>query len=473
MLSSTYKTKSKSGDELMIFVSGEVGSFVYIDDFKVYETDFMPLITIPDISNFYYTYENNVVFNEDVTPGGLKISGYIAKVFTDATLTKTVGEKAVIPVGATLVVYDKYNNFRYYTVSEMFLKNILVQSKNADKTGFSFSDVKYETASGVHGREADDLTFKITINSSSTNNGYFNYNYTNMNSDRYFVFESSVFSESDCTVRIGTRYHNPISADITTQSGKYKKNQWNKVVYIFDKINNTGYLYINGELCSTKADISNFTVTETAFRFVIYAPNGTVHYMDDISVYECAVKPNPVKAGVIEPGMNYLINLSTLYMPQDIDMSDLKSVFDIDDNIDVKLIKDGNIIDYAAGGKFPDKSTIVLDKGESVITAYDISVVADNNVVMFGTATEEGVLTDGVLTVGIPLEKTSGTSAKVGIAKYKDGKLLSIETAIGSAAARFVKCDIEIDADTVDTVKVFVWNNKFIPLSKNGISTNK
>ena len=47
------ETTAKSGDGLMIFVSGDVGSYVYLDDFRVYQTDAMPLITTPDISSSY------------------------------------------------------------------------------------------------------------------------------------------------------------------------------------------------------------------------------------------------------------------------------------------------------------------------------------------------------------------------------------------------------------------------------------
>lgn len=190
--------------------------------------------------------------------------------------------------------------------------------------------------------------------------------------------------------------------------------------------------------------------------------------MDDISIYEADAKPNPVSAGVIQPGVNYLINSSILYMPEDADMKDIRTIFGIDDNIDVKLIKDGQKVDFASGGKFPENSTVVLDKGNSVITSYDINVVKNNDVIMYGTSTESGVLSDGVLTVGVPLSDMSQTNARIGVAKYKDGNLVSIQAVEGNIYARFAKCDIDIDTNTVDTVKVFVWNGKYIPLSKNG-----
>ena len=49
---------------------------------------------------------------------------------------------------------------------------------------------------------------------------------------------------------------------------------------------------------------------------------------------------------------------------------------------------------------------------------------------------------------------------------------MSLETVQANQYARFAKCDIDIDATEVDTVKVFVWNDKYIPLSKNGVITN-
>lgn len=465
---SSNNTTAKSGDELMIFVSGDVGTYVYMDDFKVYETDFVPFITIPDISNDYYTFENNVVLEDGETPLSLTVRGYSAKAFYDELCKNPVGEKAPIPVGATMVVYDRFNNFRYYKVSDEFKKNIIATGDGETTEKISFSDVSMEKVTAVHGREAGDTSYKLTMKSAQdTNNGYLNFDYANMNEDRYLVFEASAFSEADCKIRIGTRYHNPISADITTDSGKYNKNQWNRIVYIFDKKEKIGYFYINGTLCSTKG-VTDFTINQTNFRFVIYAPNGTVHYMDDISIYEANAKPNPVAAGVIQPGLNYLINSSILYMPEDIDMKDIRTVFGIDDKIDIKLIKDGQKVDFASGGKFPDNSTVVLDKGNSVITSYDINVVKNNDVIMYGTSTESGVLSDGVLTVAVPLSDMSQTNARIGIAKYKEGNLVSIQAVEGNIYARFAKCDIDIDTSAVDTVKVFVWNNKYVPLSKNG-----
>ena len=119
-----------------------------------------------------------------------------------------------------------------------------------------------------------------------------------------------------------------------------------------------------------------------------------------------------------------------------------------------------------------DNTPMAIQTADGQFTSYDISVTEYNNTVMYGSADGDGVLKDGELNIAVPVSNMFNPP-DVGIATYKDGKLVSLQKAQHNGYPyRFIQHQITVDTSTTDTIKIFVWDNlNFAPIAKNGLIT--
>lgn len=464
------------GGVVRLLVSGDAGSYTYVDDIRIYETATIPMVTVPDLSDKYQIAGERIIFSSDTKPESLSADRLIIKVFTDRNCT-TLVENTNIADGNVIVVRDALNTFRYYIAGDNPVKTVLFEAKGAEDIKKNFIDCQYTTESGKYYREPSDTSYKITIASAATSvNAFFNYEYSKQGTDRYVLAETSVYFPEGYeygTFQICTNQHNPISKTVNIGSSDLPTERWNKVVFAFDKQEKKTHLYINGVEHHSQS-YAYFPAEKNNIRFVVYADQGTVVYFDDISIYEADIMPAITKAAVMPDSTNYILYGAMFYASENASVSNLQSWIKSDTATTVRFYRDGQIVEAVSPeDAVPDESTMIIQTEDGHFTSYDIKVAKSNETIMYGTANSSGKLTDGELKIAVATEGIFDTMT-AGIAYYKDGKLVDIEQIPEEYFVHFLRHNIKVDTTKYDTIKVFVWEpDNILPRGKNGLLTSK
>ena len=207
-------------------------------------------------------------------------------------------------------------------------------------------------------------------------------------------------------------------------------------------------------------------------RFVVYAAQGATAYFDDLVIYESDLMSPVTKAAVMPSSTRYILYGATLYASQNTSVRNIQSWVQSETDTSIRFFRDGQIVEVSDSSYIPDDSTLVIQTADGQFTSYDISVTDFNNTIMYGSANGDGVLTDGELNIAVPVSNMFNPP-DVGIATYKDGRLVSIQNVEHNGYPyRFVQHQMTVDTNTTDTIKVFVWDSSNIaPLAKNGFIT--
>ena len=451
---------------LIAYSEEDEGGYLYVDDYRIYESDLPPIVSVPDIGSYYSVNEDTVAFEEGTTPLELSAGRLTLRVFEDDTFAVQLGEEDEIVTGNVVVAEDSFKTITYYTVNNTVTKSILAAALDTNiPAELKVIDADISPAYGVHGRDASDESIKLALTYS---NGYIQYNYASPSEDRYVVLEASAYTEEDGFYKIGTNGHYSISDNVYIKDESGYKNQWSRVVFIFDKEDGKGSLYVNGDLVNEKTVDIFPSSSHSMLRFIYYGAVGQTVYLDDISIYECNVKPAVANAAVIPASVRYILFNSELYLPSDVRRSQLESVLEIDDEAtEINIYKEGAEVEIDSDGALPDDSFMTLKRGDNLYTAYNVHITENNNAFFYGPMGTSKVLSDGVLKIAVPIENVTD-QPKVIVAGYKNGELVSIAQPAAEGFSKHITYDIEVVSADCDSIKVMVWDfDSLMPYSKN------
>lgn len=473
VLTGTATTGLKSGGVIRLLVTGASGSYTYLDDIRIYETSTLPIITVPDLSDKYQIADERIIFPSKTKPEQLSSDRLVIKVFTDKNCTTPVVNTNIAD-GNVIVVRDAHNTFKYYIAGDKPVKTILFEAKGEQTNIYTDCTVEYE--SGAYYRDPGDTSYKLTVASAATApNLFFNYVYNKPGDDRYILAEASMYFPDGYkydSFAVCTNQHNKLTNQLKVGSTALPKDRWNRVVFIFDKQENKSHLYVNG-IEHHNINISYFPNEKNNLRFVVYADQGTVMYFDDIVVYESDIMPPVTKAAVMPESTNYIVYGAMLYAAEHSSVSEIASWVKSDTDTTVRFYRDGQIVETSNKDTVPDDTTMIIQTSDGQFTSYDIKVTKSNETIMYGTANSSGKLTDGELNIAVATEDIFDLLT-VGIAYYKDGKLVDIEQIPEEYFVYFLKHNIKVDTTKYDTIKVFVWEpDNILPRGKNGLLTSK
>lgn len=459
-----------SGKAVRLIVnSGEsIGGYLYIDDYRIYESDVLPIVSVPDISSYYPVNESTVAFEEGATPSSLSAGRLTLRVFEDETFTTQFGDEDAISSGNVVVAEDSFKTLSYYTVNNNVEKNYIlsVSDTNIPEEIFKVTDATLSAAYGIHGRDVNDESIRLDLTHS---NAYIQYIYDFDSSDsRYVTIEASAYTECDGQYNIASSGHQPISERIYVKDESGYKNQWTRIVFIFDKNEHKGYLYCNGTLI--KETVSKFFPSDAfdMIRFVYYGAVGATVYLDDISIYECDVKPAVAKAAVVPASVRYILFNQDLYLPSDVRRSQLESVLEIDDELtEISVYKDGAAAEVGDEESLPDESLMTLKRGENLYTAYNVHITERNKGFFYGNMGKSGVLSDGKLKIAVPIENVADQPLVL-VAGYKGGKLVTVAKPVAEGYTKHITYDLDVVGDECDSIKVMVWScDNLMPYSES------
>ena len=461
-----------SGKAIRLIAHSKVnkGGYLYIDDYRIYESDILPMVSVPDISPYYSVSDNVVTFESGTTPLDFSAGRLTLRAFADDTFAVQLGEEDEVVSGNILVAEDSFKTLTYYVVDNNVTRKILVSASDTNlPEALKLKDATMSPAYGIHGREASDESIMMTL---TNTNGYMRYNYAEPSEDRYVVLETSAFASEDGYYRIGTKGHSPLVDNVYVKDGSGLKNQWARFVYIFDKDCNEGSLYVNGELVQKKTINIFPSDAYSEMRFIYYSDVGKVAYLDDFSIYECDVKPSVAKAAVVPASVRYILFNADLYLPADVRYSQLESVLEIDDEAtEIKIYKDGANVELGSDASLPDKSFLTLKRSDNLYTAYNVHITENNKAFFYGTMGDSGVISDGVLKIAVPIANVTD-QPKVIVAGYKGGELVSVVQPVAEGFTKHITYDLSVTAEDYDSIKVMVWDHgSLMPYAKNALIT--
>ena len=457
-----------SGNYVRIIANSEIdnGGYLYIDDYTIYEMDVPPLATVPDISSHYRVSDGVVSFDGNLTPADISVNNYKIRVYTDNTYTEQIAQNKLIKTGYELVAEDSSNTITYYTVNNDLSKNLLMTANDTNiPEELILSGADISGKNGVFGRENADESIKLTLTSSPA---YAGYEYNEENDKRYVVMEASAYTNSDGQYKFTTAGNMTLSAGATVADDTGLKEQWMRLVFVFDKQLQVGCMYVNGQNTGYVFCTAFLDDTHKEIRMMFEGNTGDEIYIDDIAVYECDVRPVIAQAAVIPQSIAYIMFNSDLYLPSDIRYSHLENAFEPDEDItQIKIYKDGQAIEPDADGKIPDNSIISLKKNDNVYTSYNVHITPDNQAFFYGAMSRGGVLENGTLKMAVPVENVNDMP-KIIVAGYRGGELVYVQTAQTQENSRYITHELDIVNSEYDTVKIMVWkNSNLMPYSKN------
>ena len=464
----SYDAQFTSGNVVRFIVNASegAGSYLYIDDYSIYESDILPIVSVPDISPYYSTNGEAVTFEEGTTPEMLSAGRLTLRVFTDASLTSELKDTDMIQEGNVLVVEDMSKTLRFYTIDNNVTKTVLASVSDANiPSNLRIVDGTVASAYGVHGRDASDESMSIVLGNV---NAYMQYLYTAFSDSRYLVMEVSAYTDNNGSYGVATNGHQLLSNNVYVKDDTVYKDQWTKFVYIFDKDTSKGSLYANGSFVSETTFPTFPTSSRNAMRFVFSGDIGSAFCIDDVVIYECDVKPAVAKAAVVPASVRYILFNSDLYLPSDIRRSQLESILEIDDETtDIKIYKDGALVEPGNDESLPDGAFMTLKRGNNLYTSYDVHITKNNTGFFYGPMGQSGKLGDGVLRIAVPIEDVAD-QPMVMVAGYKDGKLAYIERPVAEGYTRHITHNVNLEKSEYDSFKVFVWDcEAFMPYAQN------
>lgn len=272
----------------------------YLDDIKIYKSDFNEAPTIPYINDgdTYTVADGNITLSDDTTIQDISnntddCSG-ISAYTNDSLAAKITGTK--LSSGNVLVVKGSDGEtYGYYSVSHADDKNYLVNCKNGEIDGLTRQKYTVSTATGIGGKSAADVSTKLTSFTKTEmaaydGNGYFSYNYKKTSD--YFVVEYNYYPTDDKSrqIFIVTNGNAAVTGNATLEA-----NKWHKVMGYVDFTGESalGYLYVDGKLVSNpEGNVTGFG-DGMQIRFGSYGSDDAYHisYIDDIKLYETDTLP--------------------------------------------------------------------------------------------------------------------------------------------------------------------------------------
>ena len=458
----TSSTDFTTGKTIRLSIScGEIGKSMYIDDFKVYETNGGAVITMPDLSHYYdVAADGSISVDGGTALSELNSGDLTLRAYTDNTYTAEVPGVEDLATGNVIVAEDAYKGLSYYKVVTNVTKNVLAYSY--DGTFTKISGVGYTGAvGGVMGKEASDKVAEFAIRSGSDNSSYAEFSYNSPSETGYLVVEATVYlSDAIDSMQFGTGSHTALT---NKDFFKFRKNQWNKVMYVYNCAKRFGELYVNGVKQGEGTPPDKFLTSTNAIRIICRGIGGSKFYFDDMTVYETNVYPEAGKPAQVKDNMKYLLYDYSLFMTSATEYADLSSLFQVGDSTVVRFLdENNNIIEVSNGDTLPkDAVYMTLYTGRANYTAYKVRVTDFYNGVVYGPAYDEetGNATTGTLKIAVPIENLS-KECVIAVAAYSDKEVLEdVWLYKADASSMYVNCDIPVDAAKYARIGVMVVNN--------------
>ncbi|MBQ7900772.1 MAG: hypothetical protein IJ365_02255 [Clostridia bacterium] len=464
----TSGTAFEAGKQIRLrLVGSAVGDVIYIDDFRVYETNGGAVITMPDVSSYYQVAQDGKV----TVPGGTALIDMSAgdltlRAYTDSTYLTEVVVNDDLTSGQILVAEDVYKSLSYYTIVSSVNKNILAYSNDGTITNVSGSHKGYSAAAGgIRGKDASDKAAQYTV-SADASDVYLEYKYENPATTGYLVFEATAyFGDSGSGVQMAAGGNNPLtSTSRYYPESDYRPNQWNKYMYVYNIETNRGDFYINGEKVSADTvppDI--FLTSRYELRLIYYGTAGDTVYYDDVLVYETNVYPNATKAASVPENMKYVIYNYQLFMASATEYADLSQMFRLTNSTVIRFLdSNNNIIQVAEGDTLPKNAMLMtLYNGNGTYTTYDVKITDYYNGVAYGPAYSDrsGTATTGTLKVAVPIENLS-KECVVAVAAYgSNDNMKDVWLYKADNTSMYINCVVPVDAAKYSRIAVMVLDN--------------
>ena len=443
---------------------GEIGKSMYVDDFRIYETDGGAVITMPDLGYYYdVAADGSVAIEANTTPADIKAGELIVRAFADNTYTNEIIPVEDLSTGDILVAEDANKSLSYYTVVTNVSKKVLKSAYDGNMAGMAGSCYT-GAVEGVYGKAASDKVALYTRG--SANDVFTQFDYTNPSDTGYLVLEATVYlDDKTTTFQFGTGQHTALTNKNTIEPGtEYRVNQWNKVMYVYNCATRYGDFYVNGVKHSEGTVPTKFLDTTSSIRLIVYSDEEAhKFYVDDVVVYETNVYPVAGKPAQVNNNMKYVLYDYNMFMTSATEYADLTSLFQIPDSTVVRFLDaNNNIIEVSKGDTLPkDAVYMTLYTGKANYTAYKVRVTDYYNGVVYGPAYDEttGEATTGTLKLAVPIENLS-KDCVVAVAAYGEGNVLEdIWLYKADATSMYVNCDIPVDAQKYSKIGVMVVDN--------------
>lgn len=457
-------TGFKSGSVIrLIAYGGANGDAMYIDDFKIYESATMPVVTMPDVGAYYRVDDGKINVSGDMTPSAFKADKLNLRVYSDGTFSHLLNADEKITDGNIIVAEDLDKALSYYDVVCDASRRTLATATDAKfDGGMSVIDADVETVGGFAGKDGTDESAMLTVTGKS--DCYVRYIDNGFTDKNYIAYEISAYPQSDGRIYFATNDHSALSKQVTIGT-ECIMNQWNRFVLLINREESTAALYVNGNLVELKSGVEFPTAEKNNLRFVYKAASGSKICVDDAVVYETDMKPNVTKAAVLSQSTEYILFNRELYLPSDVRYSALGDLLGVGRGVSVGFVKDGVRV-TPNNGIVPDGTVMTL-KNSDVLTTYDIHVTHDNSPFAYGEAISDGKLTDGLLTAVVQINSAEPND-KITVAAYKDGKLVKISQPPMQKNGRYAFFNIEANTTEYDSIKLFLWKGvSLFPLGSN------
>jgi hypothetical protein len=455
-------TAFDSGKQIRLrLVCKEVGDVMYVDDYRMYESDAGAVITMPDMSSYYeVTADGALKLDGGTSLSELKTGGLSLRAYTDNSYTTNVLDVEDLEPGNIVVAEDTNKGLSYYTVATDVLKNVLGYSYDGTLT--NISGIGYTGAvGGVMGKEASDKVAEFAIRTGTDNSAYTEFGYNSPSDTGYLVVEATIYlSDAISSMQFGTAQHTALT---NKSLFEYRKNQWNKVMYVYNCSARFGEFYVNGVKQGEGTPPDKFLTTTGAIRIIFYGTAGSKLYFDDMTVYETNVYPTAGKPAQVNPNLKYVLYDYSLFMTSATEYADLNTMFQTSDSTVVRFLdKNNNIIEVSEGDTLPkDAVYMTLYTGKANYTSYKVRVTDFYNGVVYGPAYDEatGNATTGTLKVAVPIENLS-KDCVVAVAAYGAGETLEkVWLYKADASSMYVNCDVPVDASKYARIGIMVMDN--------------
>ena len=291
---------------------------VYVDDFKIYETNNKPAGTTETVlpapaSNANYSLSSGKL---NVLPGTtaaqVRAANANARIFTDASCSEYAADDAVMQNGMVFALDNSYKAVGAYPVVISY-GEVEIDLRTGDD-GAAFPTVANgsgETVSGFAGKDASDKILAVTANTDthialkswgtvvktgSDNSVTPSWSKTDYNG--YLVAEASIFNIDNTTIALVTTQTGQVSGNVAAY---IPANEWARVKFVYNAVDgdaNEGktMTYVNGKavtgwINSVFGKMAAYSTNNYMCNDIRISMKGSTSgvaatYIDDIRVYE-------------------------------------------------------------------------------------------------------------------------------------------------------------------------------------------
>lgn len=373
---------------------------VYLDDFKIYETNNKPAGTTETAlpvpaSNASYSVSNGTLnVLPGVTVAQVKAANANARIFADSTCTAYASEDAQMDNGMVFAVENSHNALGVYPVAISYGEVEIDLRTGDDGSAFpSVANGSGEAVNGFAGKDATDKVLAVTVNTDtyialkswgtvvktgSDNSTTPSWSKSDYNG--YLVAEASIFNIDNTTIALVTTQTGQVSGNVASY---IPANEWARVKFVYNAVDgdaNEGktMTYVNGKAVTgwvnsvfgkmAAYSTNNYMCNDIRISMKGSTSGVAATYIDDIRVYEIpSLRAEETVAFTAPEGSYVISDVFARVEGSEITVAQLKA-----ENSDVSVKVFNNKTDYT---EITDSSVVLADGNVIFVSGMSQSTI--------------------------------------------------------------------------------------------------